>query len=48
VKEFSDYQNLWNYGFLASGLLLMAVGFTIMYQRSFYRPRLDKEMDMEN
>lgn len=34
VKEFALYENLWNYGFLASGLLFMIIGYSLIYHRS--------------
>lgn len=41
VKEFSPYVDLWNYGFLASGVIFMMIGFSIIYNRSHYRTRLE-------
>lgn len=39
VREFSKHQDLWNYGFLLSGLLFMAVGFHIIFHRNYYSKR---------
>lgn len=36
VREFSQNQDLWNYGFLLSGPLFMAIGFYIIFHRKYY------------
>lgn len=36
VREFSQNQDLWNYGFLLSGLLFMVIGFDIIFHRKYY------------
>lgn len=42
VKEFSTSTDLWNYGFLASGVIFMIIGFTIIYNREHFTARLEK------
>lgn len=42
VREFSQYQDLWNYAFLMSGPLFMAVGFYIIYHSNYYPRRLEQ------
>lgn len=42
VNEFSMQQDLWNYGFLASGVLCIAIGFVSIYNRSYYTTRLEE------
>lgn len=41
VREFSENPNLWNYGFLASGVIFMIIGFFIIYNRRHYTARLE-------
>lgn len=36
VREFSQNQDLWNYAFLMSGPLFMAIGFYIIFHRNYY------------
>ncbi|WP_276167369.1 DUF2243 domain-containing protein [Zobellia alginiliquefaciens] len=42
VHEFSDNQDIWNYGFLASGVVLIIVGYLFMYNRSYYTTGLQE------
>lgn len=42
VKEFTQYPNLWNYGFLTSGALFMVIGFSIIYNREHFPNRLER------
>lgn len=42
VKEFSTNPDLWNYGFLASGVIFTIIGFTIIYNREHFTARLEK------
>lgn len=42
VREFSQHQDLWNYAFLMSGPLFMAIGFYIIFHRNYY-PRRSKQ-----
>ncbi|MDQ3395819.1 MAG: DUF2243 domain-containing protein, partial [Bacteroidota bacterium] len=41
VKEFSQNPDIWNYGFLASGILFMILGFSIIYSCDHYPNRLE-------
>jgi uncharacterized membrane protein len=41
VKEFANNPDLWNYGFLASGVFFMTIGFIIIYNRKHYTTRLE-------
>lgn len=43
VNEFALNQDIWNYGFLASGIMFMAIGFSLIYNRSYYTTRLERE-----
>lgn len=36
VKEYSTNPELWNYGFLASGIVLMVIGFLMIYNRKYF------------
>lgn len=42
VNEFSTNPDVWNYGFLASGVIFMIIGFTIIYNREHFSVRLEK------
>ena len=42
VKEISNYTDLWNYSFLASGILFMIIGFIVISKREHYTLRLEK------
>ena len=42
VNEFAMNQDIWNYGFLVSGVIFMAVGFSIIYHRDHYPSRLER------
>lgn len=42
VKELSQNPDIWNYGFLASGIVFMVLGFSIIYNREHYPNRLEK------
>lgn len=42
VKEFSQNPDLWNYGFLATGIVFMVIGFSIIFNREHYPNRLEK------
>lgn len=41
VKEISQFPEIWNYGFLASGVLFIVIGFSIIYNREYYPDRLE-------
>jgi uncharacterized membrane protein len=41
VTEFSPNPDLWNYGFLASGVIFMTIGFLIIYNREHFTARLE-------
>ena len=40
VNEFAMNQDIWNYGFLASGVILMGIGYAFIYSRDHYPSRL--------
>lgn len=42
VNEYSMNPDLWNYSFLASGVIFMALGFSLIYNRKHYPARLVK------
>ncbi len=42
VNEFVTNPDIWNYSFLASGILFMVLGFSIIYNREHYPNRLEK------
>jgi uncharacterized membrane protein len=42
VNEFAINQDIWNYGFLASGILCMVLGFSIIYNREHFPIRVEK------
>ncbi len=41
VNEFAMNPDIWNYGFLASGLILMGIGYAFIYNRDHYPSRLE-------
>lgn len=41
VRELSDNPDLWNYGFLAIGIVFMIVGFVIISNREYFTVRLE-------
>lgn len=41
VNEFAMNQDIWNYGFLASGVIFIILGFLIIYSREHYPTRLE-------
>lgn len=42
VRELSQHQDLWNYGFLLSGPLFVAIGFYIIFHRNYYPKKLEQ------
>lgn len=43
VKEFSANPELWNYGFLASGVVFIIIGFSLIYNPEHFTVRLEKQ-----
>lgn len=41
VNEYSLQPEVWNYSFLASGIILMALGYLLIYHRDHYPSRLE-------
>ncbi|PKD16263.1 hypothetical protein APR41_10405 [Salegentibacter salinarum] len=41
VNEFAMNTDLWNYGFLLSGVLLLVIGYRVVYNRDHYPSRLE-------
>lgn len=42
VNEFAMNPNTWNYSFLESGIIYMALGFSAIYNREHYPNRLEQ------
>jgi len=41
VNEFSLDPDIWNYSFLASGIIFMAIGYGLIYNRDHFPSRLN-------